>query len=317
MVTVRLARMAMASRFEMVLEGEDEVRLRAAGEEALTEIERLDGQLSTYRTTSDISRINARAASGPVSVEPRLFFLLQKAERLYYATDGAFDITVGPLMQCWGFVRGTGQMPDQETLEEARENTGMHLVRLNEDNRTVEFARPGVRLDLGAIGKGYAIDEAVLILREAGIEHAFIHGGTSTMYALGKPIENDTWKVALRYPDADESDRSEEAIMAVVNLEDEALSVSAVKGKSFEVDGTVYGHVLDPRTGWPTTGALQTAVALPSATDSDALSTGLLVLGKKGMDLLLDYKNNVRALLVCPKNGTSRYEVIQRDIPLI
>lgn len=316
MVTVRLARMAMASRFEMILEGDDEIRLRAAGEEALSEIERLDTQLSTYRSMSDINRINARAASGPIPVEPRLFFLLQLAERLYRVTNGAFDITIGPLMQCWGFVRGTGQVPDPETLAEARGKTGMHLVRLNEEDRTIEFARPGVRLDLGAIGKGYAIDEAVLILREAGVTSAFIHGGTSTMYAMGKPQENDAWKVAIRYPDADEADRSQESIMAVVALENEALSVSAVSGKSFEVDGTEYGHVLDPRTGWPTSGAVQTAVALPSATESDALSTGLLVLAREGMELLLDYNETIRAMVVYPQEGTSPYEVIQRGIPL-
>ena len=120
MTTVRLALQAMATRFELVLPGDDEVRLRAAGEEALAEFHRLDAQLSFYRPSSEISRINARAATGPVRVEPRLFRLLQTARRLHTETGGAFDLTVAPLMRCWGFTGNTGRLPEPEALAEAR-----------------------------------------------------------------------------------------------------------------------------------------------------------------------------------------------------
>src|SRR6267378_1643361 len=183
MHTVAVARHAMATRFEIVLCGENEVSLRAAAEEALDEIERLDTQLSLYNPTSEISHINARASHGPVRVEPTLFRLLQHAQRLSRETDGAFDITVAPLMRCWGFMRGAGQLPAPEAVGEARQKVGMHNVILNEKDFTVRFAREGVMLDLGSIGKGYALERAAELLVETGVTSAILHGGTSTVHA--------------------------------------------------------------------------------------------------------------------------------------
>jgi thiamine biosynthesis lipoprotein len=199
MTTVTLARHAMATRFELVLHGANEVALQAAGEEALEEISRLEAQLSLYRSTSEMARVNARAAREPVRVEPAFFRLLQQAQRLHQESGGAFDVTIGPLMRCWGFVRDTGRFPTSEELAEARANVGMHLVELDPKEFTVRFARPGVMLDLGAIGKGYAIERAVEILREDGVTSALLHGGTSTVHALGQPPNGDVWKVAIEF----------------------------------------------------------------------------------------------------------------------
>ena len=156
--TVALARHAMATRFEILLHGHDPVALRAAGEEALDEIERLEAQLSLYRPTSEIAHLNARAANGPVRVSPDLFRLLQHAQRLYEETAGAFDITIAPLMRCWGFMGDNGRLPDADELAEARARTGMGLVELRSADFTVRYAHAGVMLDLGAIGKGHAIE---------------------------------------------------------------------------------------------------------------------------------------------------------------
>ncbi len=314
MNTVRLALEAMATRFELVLHGEDDVRLRASGEEALAEIQRLDAQLSFYRPSSEISRINARAAAGPVRVEPRLFRLLQTARRLHTETGGAFDLTVAPLMQCWGFTGNTGRLPEPEALAEARRRTGMHLVTLDEADFTVAFVRPGVRLDLGAIGKGYAIEEAARILIDAGVRSAFLHGGTSTIHAIGAPHDGERWNVALPYPDTDADAPIDHDVLAVVPLENEALSVSAVWGKAFVVDGTTYGHVLDPRSGRPVEGALLAAVAGPSATACDALSTALLVLGRDAKELLAGFGDSLRAVVVCPTDERGEFEVIEAGI---
>lgn len=311
MKTVRLALEAMATRFELVLHGDDEVRLRAAGEEALAEVKRLDAQLSFYRPSSDISRINAQAATGPVRVEARLFRLLQTARRLHAETDGAFDPTVAPLMRCWGFVNDTGRLPDAEALAEARSRTGMHLVTLHEADFTVAFARPGVQLDLGAIGKGYAIEEATRILIDAGVQRAFLHGGASTIHAIGVPLDAERWNVALPYPDAETSTNDD--VLAVVPLENEALSVSAVWGKAFVADGATYGHVLDPRSGRPVEGALMAAVAGPSATDCDALSTALLVLGREAE---IKLGNSLRTVVVYSTEEREGFEVIEAGIPV-
>lgn len=295
-MTLRLALDAMATRFELVLRGDDAVRLRAAGEEAFAEIRRLEAQLSFYRPESEVSRINARAAWAPVRVEPRLFRLLERAARLHALTGGAFDPTVGPLMRAWGFTGDGGRVPDEETLAEARRRTGMRHVRLDAETYTVAFERPGMSLDLGGIGKGYAIDEAVLVLKEAGVAHALLHGGTSTAYAFGRPREAEAWKVAVPAP----GDAGGDDLLAVATLRDEALSVSAVSGKAFEAEGRAFGHVLDPRSGRPVEGAFLAAVATGSATDADALSTALLVLGPPAVDRLTDAFDGLRALVVSP-----------------
>jgi len=293
----QVARQAMATRFEIALHGDDPVRLRAAAEEALQEVERLEGLLSLYRPSSEIARVNARAAREPVIVSPPVFRLLEHAARLSAETGGAFDITVGPLMQCWGFVGGTGSLPDPDALAAARACVGMHLVELDAVQFTVRFQRAGVMLDLGAIGKGYAVGVAADILREAGVTSALIHGGTSTAYAIGCPPGMPHWKVGVARPQQEQAPSDGNALLAMVPLSDAALSVSAIRGKAFQAGTTTYGHVLDPRTGEPVHQADLAAVVLPEATETDALSTALLTLGREGLSLLERLRPGARALV--------------------
>ena len=327
MHNVAVARHAMATRFEIVLCGENEVSLRAAAEEALDEIERLDAQLSLYNPTSEISHINACASHGPVRVEPALFRLLQHAQRLSRETEGAFDITIAPLMRCWGFMRGAGKLPSPAEVAEARSKAGMHLLELNENDFTVRAARAGVMLDLGAIGKGYALERATELLREAGVTSGLLHGGTSTVCAIGPPPDAEVWNVAMPHPDFAEqavasgaarlSDASGTGkILAIVPLKDEALSVSAVWGKAFRANGRVYGHVIDPRTGEPVEGAVLAAVALPSATETDALSTALLIDGPGGHERIAGLRAGTRTLVVSRGEGAGQFCLESRGIPL-
>ena len=297
----------MATRFEMVLHGEDAVALRAAGEEAISEIERLEEQLSLYRTSSEISALNSRAARAPVRVTPPVFALLQHAQRLTQETGGAFDITIGPLVRCWGFMGGTGRLPSAEELAEARAIIGMDLVHLDAKNFTVQFAREGVTLDLGAIGKGYAIDRAIEVLRDAGIASALLHGGTSTVYALGHPPDAEYWKVAVENPPA--SVTATAIPLPPLLLKDEAMSVSAIWGRSFEKEGQIFGHVLDPRTGSPAARAVLAGVILPSATETDALSTALLTLGAEGHDKIAKLRAGMRTFLVPGADEQFRVEM--------
>src|SRR5262245_26811201 len=295
---VILAGHAMATRFELILHGENPVALRAAGEQALAEISRLEDQLSLYRNTSEIAHLNACAADGPVRVTPALLRLLLQARELSEAMDGAFDVTIGPLVRCWGFQGGSGKMPEPEVVAEARSRVGMRFVELDAHAGTVRFLRRGVMIDLGAIGKGFAIECAVEGLREAGVTSAILHGGTSTVYALGCPPDADHWRVAIERPlvgaavpsglrrasDAGETNASGQPDwLTVVPLRDQALSVSAVWGRSFVSSGRSYGHVIDPRTGQPVEHALLSAVVLSSPTETDALSTALLTLGPEGL----------------------------------
>lgn len=280
----------MATRFELVLCGEDAVRLRSAGEEALAEIERLDGQLSFYDPRSEISWLNANAAKGPVKVEPRLFELLRLAVDLNVRTDGAFDIAVAPLMRAWGFTTGSGSVPSEDLLRDARETAGARHLRLDEANRAVEFDREGVAVDLGGIGKGYAIDCAVEILRESGVTSALLHGGTSTVHAIGSPPRAEAWQIAVRtsLPSTAQHSAPSTQRLPSAALRDCSLSVSAVHGKAFTDGAVEYGHVIDPRTGRPAGHSRLAAVTGPSATICDALSTALLVLGEPWLPLLAD-----------------------------
>src|SRR5690242_704301 len=328
MRTLAVARHAMATRFEVLLHGENEVSLRAAAEEALDEIERLDAQLSLYNPASEVSHINARAAHNAVRVEPTLFRLIRRAKELSRETKGAFDITVGPLVRCWGFMRGSGKTPHPAEVAAAREKVGTELLELDERDFTIRFARDDVMIDLGSIGKGFALECAARLLREAGVASAVLHGGTSTVCAIGTPPDAAAWNVAVPHPDfagqtissggvpAADGARESGGILAVVPLKDEALSVSAVWGKAFEADGRVYGHVIDPRKGEPVEGAVLAAVVLPSATESDALSTALLVEGKEGLGQIIGLRASMRALVVTRGEKYGQFDVGSRGIPL-
>ena len=308
----------MATRFELVLHGDDPVALRAAGEEALEEIERLEARLSLFCPSSEIAHLNARAAWEPVRVTPAVFGLLQQAQRLHQESGGAFDITIAPLVRCWGFMGGSGHLPQPAELAEARACVGMSLVQLDPSDFTIRFARPGVMLDLGAIGKGYAIERAAEVLREAGVTSALLHGGTSSVQALGHPPDAEHWKIAIEHPQASprfqpaspssQPPAASPGLLAAVPLCDEAMSVSAVWGKSFQAEGRTFGHVLDPRTGQPVTGTVLAAVVLPSATETDALSTALLTLGPAGHDAIANLRPGMRTLLVIESAAGFRVE---------
>lgn len=270
----------MATRFEFVLLGSDPVRLRAAGEEAIAEIDRIESQLSIYRPGSEIATINARAGFGSVPVSPEVFALLERAVQFSRLSDGAFDITIAPLVRCWGFMKGSGARPTDSQIAEARELVGSQHLELDCARSTIRFKRAGMMLDLGSIGKGYALDIAAEVLRDAGVENALLHGGTSTIYALGNDL-NGKWKVAIDCPalPGSEPQTSPAEPLAIVELSNESLSVSAVWGKFFTLEGKTYGHVIDPRTGWPSQEALLGAAVVSSAADSDALSTIVMLVG--------------------------------------
>jgi FAD:protein FMN transferase len=334
MATATLAIHAMATRFELVLYGDNASALRAVGGEALAEIRRLEAQLSPFVPTSEIAHLNARAGREPVRVTPTLFALLQHAQRLTSETGGAFDITIGPLMRCWGFRGGGGRLPAARELADAKAKVGMHLVQLDPKELTVRFEREGVMLDLGAIGKGYAVEQAVEVLREGRVTSALLHGGTSTLYGLGVPPGAESWLVALDHPgnpsdpmpvsdpgqaadsvpaacsiltmhDRKERDRQggEAKPLATISLRDESLSLSGIWGRFFRAQGRILGHIVDPRTGEPANRSILAAVVLPSATETDALSTALLTLGPEGHDRIVRLRAGMRTLVVSHSGG--------------
>lgn len=268
----------MATRFEVVLYGAESSRLRAAGEQALEEIAEAEKRLSMFRPASEISRINAAAAYKDVKVDARLFDLLKLAAKVSGATSGAFDITVAPVMQIWRNAGQLNRLPSENEIESARELIGAEMILFNDPEHTIRFAKAGVQIDPGAIGKGYAIDIAVESLRESGVKSALIHGGTSTIYAIGTQINGQAWRIGVRDP------ATPDQSLRTVELCDASLSVSAPHGRLFACEGREYGHVIDPRTGRPVRRTSLAALWGPSAAITDALSTALLVLGEESLE---------------------------------
>ena len=279
----------MRTRFEVVLaDSGGAAALRAAGEAALDEVDRCEAQLSAFRDDSELFRINAQALDGqPVAVDMRVLIFLSRAQLLCEWTDGAFDPAAGALLACWNLAAmadgAAGAIPDAAAIAAALAAGDMRTcVELDPRTASVAFTHPDVRLDPGAVGKGYALERAAEILAESGMRSALLHGGTSTVCALGRPPDQSAWTVAVRHPLA--GDRH----LATASLADTSLSVSAVHGKSFTIAGRRHGHVIDPRSGGPVQGNLLAAVIHPSAMVSDALSTALLVMGREGAPLLAE-----------------------------
>jgi FAD:protein FMN transferase len=267
------SRMSMGSAFAIVAYGPDVAALSTAAEAALDEVDRIDRLMSHYKPESPLSRLNREAGRGPVRVEPELFEFIAECVRYSRESDGAFDVTVGPLMKAWGFFRGEGRLPGDGELDEVKGRIGYRHVVLDRAARTVRFERPGMELDLGGIAKGYAVDRAVAVLRERAVKAALVSAGGSTIYGLGAPPGRDAWDVSVQDPVG----ASPSAFS--VALKDRALSVSGSYEKSFEVDGVRYSHIMDPRTARPVPGILSVAVITGTGTAGDALDNVLFVQG--------------------------------------
>jgi thiamine biosynthesis lipoprotein len=270
----------MGTTFDVYLYADADERASELFDACFDEIERIEAAISNYRTTSELSRLNAGAPSAPVVTDPEVFGLFRRSLDFSRESDGAFDITVGRLMKAWGFFKGRGSYPSPEELAHARAETGWRRVTLDPERRTVRYDG-ALLVDFGGIGKGYALDRVAALLRGQGVTAALLSSGSSSILAIGAPPGARGWPVQV----ADPADRSRS--LAMVVLEDMSLSTSGSTEKFFRLDGKTYCHIMDPRTGAPVEGMLQTTVVAPSATDSDALSTALFVLGpNRGAELL-------------------------------
>lgn len=273
---LHLTRRAMACEFEVILNAGEHAGAGELAVEALDLVDRLEDQLTVYRDTSELVAINRRAADEPVPVERRLFGLLEVAVRLHAETNGAFDITAGPLTKAWGFFSRRGARPVEAEIQGALSAVGSQYLRLDPASETVQFARPGMELNLGAIGKGYALDRCSELLDSASLTSYLIHGGQSSVLARGGQsgdAATGNWTIGLGNP------AHPGRQLAEIDLFNQALATSGSRVQSFRQDGRRYGHILDPRTGEPAEGMLTATVIAPSAAIADALSTAFFVLG--------------------------------------
>jgi thiamine biosynthesis lipoprotein len=264
---------AMGTAYSIVAYGEDRGKLQSAVSEGLEEAHRLDEMLSNYKPASEWSMVNRLAGEGPVHITPELFQLLQACVEYSRESEGAFDISVGPLMKVWGFYKGTGHLPHRAEVWGALNMIGYQNILLDPASQTVRFAKKGVELDPGGIGKGYAVDRIAQILKDEGVQHALISGGGSSIYAIGAPPDALSWKVDIKNP------RHPSESVASVFLKDESMSTSGSYEKFFRAEGRFFSHIMDPRTGFPAQGMLSTSVITPKTIDSEAWAKPYYILG--------------------------------------
>lgn len=267
----------MGVQARLVLYAADSTRARDAAVAAFDRIAELDGIMSDYRGDSELMRLCERASTGPVPVSRDLFAVLSLAQRLSEQSDGAFDVTIGPLVRLWREARRSGRLPDPSRLEEARTRVGRHLMILDLTDRTVELLEPGMLLDLGGIAKGYAADAAVDAMRRHGIRSALVEFGGDVV-AAGRPPGTDGWPVSAPLAPADS------AAWTIVN---EAISTSGDTQQFVEIAGVRYSHVVDPRSGVGLTSRAAATVIAPNGALSDALATTLSIMDSDaGRELL-------------------------------
>ena len=266
---------AMGTRFTVAAYGPNLGFVASVAESAFDEVRRADRMLSNYQPDSELSRINRHAAEGPWKISRPMADLLARCLDYSRRSEGGFDMTVGPLMGAWGFFRDTGRQPSDREISRALGRVGYQLVELDPHKRTVRFQRPGVELDPGGVGKGYAVDRMAALLREAGIERFFISAGDSSLYA-GQPPPSQPrgWRVRIRDGGGAESPAGHE-----LYLRNESLSTSGSYEKFFEVQGKRYSHLMNPRTGRPVEGMISVSVIAESTLDSEVWATALFVNG--------------------------------------
>jgi thiamine biosynthesis lipoprotein len=296
----------MACEFEVCLPAAIADDASGAAMEALDLVNRLEGELSYFREQSIVSEINRRASKEAVEVEPEMFSLLCLALEVSRDTLGAYDISASPLWEAWGFARREGAIPDEANMAAALARVGSQFIELDAARHTIRFLKPGMSINLGSIGKGYAVDRCGRHLLDAGVSHFLVHGGYSSVFAAGNrfglsnPDDSTSgWSVGLRHPLTNEEGFDE------VVLHDRALGTTGSQFQSFRHLGHRYGHVIDPRTGWPAEGVLSATVLAPTAALADALSTAFFVLGPEAAEAYCSAHAGIAGILSCPAAGGS------------
>jgi thiamine biosynthesis lipoprotein len=255
---------AMGTTYILDLYGTDQSILQAAAETAFDEVHRLDQMLSNYISGSELSRVNDHAADGPVHVSKEFFDLSSECVKYSRESEGSFDITVGPLMKVWGFYKDMGHLPKRTEIRSVLEDVGYQNLELNAASLTVRFRKHGMNLDPGGVGKGYAVDKMVAILRKAGICSGLVSAGGSSIYAIAAPPSDSRgWRIRIRDP------RDENRTACQLYLKDASISTSGSSEKFFWAEGKRYSHIMNPRTGYPSEGILSVSVIAPKTLDSE------------------------------------------------
>jgi len=295
----RYSKNAMACEFELLLNLHQYEQAAASALASFAILDSIEDQMSIYREASELSVVNRIAAKRPYSVDERLFAILQLAQEISAATHGAFDITAGPLSRLWGFHKRQGSVPDRAAIDAALANVGMQHLQLDPATKRVRFAIDELKLDLGGIGKGFAIDLAAESLAAAGIRDFVLPGGQSSVAACGSNFSGESteasgWCIGLSHPTVPN------CRLAEFQLVDQKLGTSGTQRQGFFFEGRRLGHIIDPRTGWPTDHCLSATVICDRAAVADALATAFFVMEVEEVQTFCDRHSNVATILVYP-----------------
>ena len=248
---------------------------KKAGAIVFSEVSRIEQLLSKYIESSEISRLNRL---GRLKVSPDIFYIIKSSKEFWQMTGGAFDITIGPLVDLWGFKNREYAVPPDRKIKSALKLIGSDKIILREEDHIVEFKLPGMKIDLGGIAKGYALDRAVQKLKENKINSCLINAG-GQVYALGEN-SGRAWKIGIKNPRAADFSGN-------LEIKNQSVSTSGDYEQFFSRGGKRYSHILDPRTGYPaSSGVISATVVAPSGINADALSTSAFILGRQGTDEL-------------------------------
>jgi FAD:protein FMN transferase len=282
----------MGTMFKIVLYARDEPTANLAAKAAFQRIATLDAIMSDYRPTSELMQLCQKAGGDPVRVSEPLFYVLSRAQEVSRLSDGAFDVTVGPVVRLWRRARKTQQLPDPQKLAQARALVGYQNLRLDEKARTVQLLKPGMQLDLGGIAKGYAADEALGVLQQQGITRALVAAG-GDIAVSGPPPDAEGWTIGIA-PLENPNQKPSRYLL----LHDAAVSTSGDAEQYVEIDGKRYSHIVDPRTGLGLVGRQSITVVARHGIDADSLTKVLSVLGPERGLPIIDGLEGVAALVV-------------------
>ena len=292
----RFSHDAMATTFELFILLEDAGYARQAAAAAFAELDRLEEELSRFIENSDISRINNLAANSPLQIGPAAFESLQICANISAQTNGAFDITIGSLLDCWLGRDKKIRKPSQQELDFARRHTGSTLLQLDRTNYTVQLSASYVKIDLGGFGKGYAVDRMADLMQDWSIETVLISSGGSSVFALGAPKGTKGWPVTLSNP------QNRKQTLAHLHLENRAVSGSGLqKGR----------HIIDPRTTLPARRRPAAWSCAPDAATADALSTAFMVMSTDRIRQYCSTHPDTLAMLITEGQGTQKKRVLR------
>jgi thiamine biosynthesis lipoprotein len=287
----------MGTRIKIIVYAADESTADRALRAAFTRIAELDGIMSDYRPTSELMRLCEKAGGDPVPVSDDLFEVLARARAVSARSDGAFDVTVGPIVRLWRRARRTEKLPDPEQLKAALALVGWQKMRLDPKKHTVQLLKPGMLLDLGGIGKGFAADKALLVLKQHGIDRALVAAG-GDIAVSGPPPGTDGWKVGIA-PLEDPDSKPQRALI----LHYAAVSTSGDAEQFVEIGGKRYSHIVDPKTGIGLVGRMSVTVVAKNGTTADSLTKVVAVLGPERGFPIIDATDGTAALYIRLTDG--------------